>query len=514
MSFSQRLVVIALMALMVVGIIFIGERENQEEEENEKNAYYQVESVYLWYTDEDFTDFFTNAAVEFHELYPEIRVIPTLVNSAEYLENINEASLSNDSFPDVYMLTNDSIEKAYLSGLASNVRDSEGVLNQAHFGTGALSAVTYDGNYVGYPLSYETTVLLYNRTYLQNYVDKLNTEGVSDIDADAGADSLSDEDLAEYLEDMENVGDASAETVTEEKTYTLEEFIPETFDDIIEFANVYEASDGVEAILKWDVSDIFYNYLFVGNYMIVGGDAGDDTGNISICNTDSVTCMKVYQNLNSVFSIDADSSDYDSMLKDFLDGKFVYTIVTSDAIKTVNEALDKKQVEIDEAMAARELALANAEDSEASEGLEGSETSSVAEVEIPVKYDFGYANIPDLSGDLKSRSLSVTNALLVNGYSEKKDAANKVAAFLTTKYAGSVYDRTGRLPAAKDAHLEGEAFDVFFSEYGDSIPLPKIVETSNLWVQLEIAFTDIWGGEDAEERLNAFANQISLQIGE
>ncbi len=511
MSFSQKLVVIALMTLMVVGIIFVGQRENQVKEENEKNAYYQVENVYLWYTDEDFTEFFTNAAVEFHELYSDIRVIPTLVDSAEYLENINEASLSNDSFPDVYMLTNDSIEKAYLSGLASNVRDSEGVLNQAHFGAGALSAVTYDGNYVGYPLSYETTALLYNRTYLQNYVDKLNTEGVSDIDADAGVDSLSAEDLEKYLEDMENAGNTLDETVTEAKTYTLKEFIPETFDDIIEFANVYEASDGVEAILKWDVSDIFYNYLFVGNYMIVGGDAGDDTGNISICNTDSVACMKIYQNLNSVFSIDTDSSDYDSMLKDFLDGKFVYTIVTSDAIKTVNEALDKKQAEIDEAVAARELALANAEDGEA---LNDSEAFEASEIEIPVKYDFGYANIPDLSGDLKSRSLSVTNALLVNGYSEKKDAANKVAAFLTTKYAGSVYERTGRLPAAKDANLEGEAFDVFLSEYGDSIPLPKIVETSNLWVQLEIAFTDIWGGEDVEERLNSFANQIVLQIGE
>ena len=40
--------------------------------------------------------------------------------------------------------------------------------------------------------------------------------------------------------------------------------------DILTFANSYDAPEQVEAVFKWDVADIFYNYFFVGNYIDVG----------------------------------------------------------------------------------------------------------------------------------------------------------------------------------------------------------------------------------------------------
>ena len=57
----------------------------------------------------------------------------------------------------------------------------------------------------------------------------------------------------------------------------MEEALPKTIDDILAFADVYDAPEQVEAIFKWDVSDIFYNYFFVGNYIDVGGVSGDRT---------------------------------------------------------------------------------------------------------------------------------------------------------------------------------------------------------------------------------------------
>lgn len=41
-------------------------------------------------------------------------------------------------------------------------------------------------------------------------------------------------------------------------------------------ADTFDAPEGVEGVMKWDVNNIFYNYWIVGNYMIVGGDPGDD----------------------------------------------------------------------------------------------------------------------------------------------------------------------------------------------------------------------------------------------
>lgn len=527
-TFGKRLIVIMLLAVMVIGIIFVGNNANILDEETQKNAYYQTETVYFWYTDSNFTDFFTSAAVSFHELNPDIRVIPVLVSASEYLEKINEASLGNDNLPDVYLISNDALERAYLSGLASKVKDTKQVLNNDHFSSSALDAVTYRNGYVGYPFSFETSVLLYNKTLLQNWVDRVN----SGEDTSSG-EGISREDMDMSEEEISSIGDDSADAALNETTeeLTVESLIPKSFMDIIDFADTYSPEAGVEGVLKWDVSDIFYNYLFVGYYMLVGGNSGDDTSLIDICNLDTLNCVTVYQKLNQVFSIDAKTSDYSKVLDDFIDGKLIFTIATSDAIEKLSKATEDKKAAIAEAQKRRdEEALASdnvvdesldsAKPSDSSESEESEESEETNEEKpltdengkVLVDYEYGYALIPDVTADLKSKSLSVTDTLVINGYSEHKEAADRFAAYLSTSMAPSLFAKTGRLAAAFDAGYEDEACDTFQQEYSHSIPLPKIVEASNLWVHLEIAFTDIWSGSDYDARLHAFEDQIKSQL--
>ena len=42
----------------------------------------------------------------------------------------------------------------------------------------------------------------------------------------------------------------------------LEAGIPANMDEMLAFADNYDAPENVEAVLRWDVSDIFYNYFF------------------------------------------------------------------------------------------------------------------------------------------------------------------------------------------------------------------------------------------------------------
>ena len=42
--------------------------------------------------------------------------------------------------------------------------------------------------------------------------------------------------------------------------------------------------------------------------------------------------------------------------------------------------------------------------------------------------------------------------------------------------------------------------------------MPKTIETSNLWMQLEIAFTKIWNGEECNETLRLVSEAIMTQI--
>ena len=77
--------------------------------------------------------------------------------------------------------------------------------------------------------------------------------------------------------------------------------LPDTIDDILAFAYEYDAPEQVEAVFKWDVSDIFYNYFFVGDAIDVGGANGDKAGSIDIYNENAIKSMRVYQDLNQFF---------------------------------------------------------------------------------------------------------------------------------------------------------------------------------------------------------------------
>ena len=381
----------------------------------------------LWYTDEALEDYLAGAAVHYME-ENDVRVVPVLVSGLDYLEAVNRASLEQDDMPDLYILTNDSLERAHLAGLADEIRDTQGFATGESFSQAALRAVTYRGKRVAWPFYYETSALVYNKTYLQQA---------------AGEMGVREDDL-----------------------------IPETIDDILGFADAYNAPETVDAVFRWDVSDIFYNYFFAGNYINVGGLCGDDPEQIDIYNEEAVRGLKAYQDLNQFFSIDAKSSSYEAVVQDFLDGRLVFTVATSDILARITQAR--------------------------------------AEGSFP--YEYGVVPLPDINESLAARGLSVTDVLAVNGYSENKDQANAFAAWLVCGGAGDIYAGTGRLPALLDAVPDVTGADGFAAEYADSIPMPKMMRTANFWVSMEIAYMKAWQGENVSDMLKELSEQIMEQV--
>ncbi|MCD8037851.1 MAG: sugar ABC transporter substrate-binding protein [Lachnospiraceae bacterium] len=397
------------------------------------------ETLHLWYTDGALTDYLSSKALEFYN-EKDIRVVPELVSGLEYLEAVNSASLNGEqNAPDVYVVTNDSLEKAYLSGLAAELDETAAEDMLSSYSQAAKNAVTYNGRYVGWPFYFETAALLYNKTYLEQIAQEAN-EALEDAAADAAV--------------------------------SAEALVPESIADILNFADMYSAPENVEYFFRWDVSDIFYNYFFVGNYISVGGDAGDDKNNIDIYNTESVSTLKVYQELNQFFSIDTKETNYDTIMQEFLEGKTIYTIATSDCISKLDEAA--KNGEFD--------------------------------------YEYGIARLPDINSELSTRGMSVTNALVVNGYSAHKTSALSLTKFLADASPDNLYEMTGKISAAEkesydNAHVEG-----FVQNYADTVPIPKLLEASNFWVELETCFARVWSGEDANAQLKSLSEQIKTQL--
>lgn len=466
------------------------------------------DTLVIWYTDPTLEEYISDTILSFRQDTGK-DVQMELVQGVDYLENINAASVRGEGdfpAPDLYITTHDNLMKAYLAGLAAPILNKDEVVCDNNFPSTALHAVSCDGKYVAYPLYYETNFLLYNKTYMSSIAqgtieseadsqegqDAQASADAGDIDKDKG--ELSDEEKENAEKILENAAEDGSldEQTSDEGTDGLEEpygdedaaadqevldrlatMIPSTIDDVITFANNYNAPDEVEAVLKWDITDIFYNYFFVGNFMEVGGEDGDNNSIFNLYNSQAVECLKKYQDMNRYFSMEEDD-DYNSILQQFIDGKLVFTIATTDAFAKISEA----------------------------------------QLENKFNYEYGVAVIPDVSKLLQSRGLSVTDVIAVNGYSEKKEVANEFASRLSFDSADTLYNKAGKLACKREVPYENAEINNVMTEYQKSMPLPKMIETSNFWLQLEIAFSKVWSGEDPDAILVELSDRMGGQIEE
>lgn len=485
---SRRWISVILVLCLLTALTYAGlykEVTPDTEKDNDKGKY--RETLILWYADEELTDYLNSAALAYKEK-TKVKITPVCVPGLEYLENINQASVRGDQGPDLYITNNGNLEKAYLAGLAEPIQDGGEICNNQNFPKTALDAITYHGEKLAYPLYFETSFLLFNKTYMTDLakgnIEKAQDEAegeaamatLSESSEEETEQSLPDEEAAEGTQEIsENTAEEPANLVTAEAIeQEMEVIIPATLDDIMTFADEYDAPETVEAVFKWDVSDIFYNYFFVGNYISVGGDTGDDKSNISVYNKEALECLRVYQNLNQFFSIDTKSVTYDSILDEFLQGKTVFTIATTDAMKKIQDA----------------------------------------QAAGTFQYDFGVAALPDVNENLKSRGLSVTSGIVVNGYTGKKEEANQFAQYLVKDQTDNLYDRTGKIAACYGMQYENKETNNIMQEYEKSVSIPKMIDAEDFWVELEIAFTKIWLGDDPSETMIAVADKYGYPIDE
>lgn len=452
MHFKTKLFITLLLIIAVTGVFVYSTKTPlygtaEEEPEVVEEVIVEKDTIHFWYSDAAMADYFNSAAVVFGEKYG-VRVMPHQVSASEYLEAINEATIQDNQMPDAYFISNDSLEKAYLAGLAVEIADENQLVTTGHFSKAALDAVTYKDKLVAYPVTYETTALLYNETFLQEWA------------------------LQQVKKEAEEAGvEYDEATLLAKRDELMLTAIPTTIDEMLLMSDTFDPPETVEGILKWDVSDIFYNYHFIGNYMVVGGDCGDDKNQINVNNPEAIACLEVYKALNQFFYIESDLVSYESVMQDFLAGKLVYTIATTDAVARVEQA--------------------------------------VSDGSFP--YGYGVALMPDPSEELKGRSLSVTGTVAINGYSQEKDLANQFAAFLTDEYATELYERSGKTAANTSIPSANGALDIFKQEYAESIPLSKMIETSNFWIQLEILFSKVWNGQDVNALVAELEQQLTLQ---
>ena len=76
----------------------------------------------------------------------------------------------------------------------------------------------------------------------------------------------------------------------------------------------------------------------------------------------------------------------------------------------------------------------------------------------------------------------------------------------------SIYEKTGHQAAGYQAEYESDWPGYCMAAYEKTAILPQIIEASNFWMQLEIAMTGIWEGEDTVSSMDALQEQIRSQV--
>lgn len=275
--------------------------------------------------------------------------------------------------------------------------------------------------------------------------------------------------------------------------------VPATIDEILAYAENFESDQvtaNVEKIFEWNVADVIDNYMFLGAYTDLGGPDGDDKSQVSMDLSKIEECMAYYQGLNEFFAIDADTVTSDEVIQNFIDGKTVFTIANVPMLAQMDRAIGAG--ELPEYVTERTV-----------ENEDGEEET----VTVSFEPFYGVAELPALTDSLDTRGLSVTNSVVVNPYSSNLSAAEACAHYLTEERAEQLYEETGKLPACRRlSENTSEEKQVIYEVYEHAAEVPKIMELSNLWLQLEAVLADIWRGEDPKEELEQFSDMLAAQL--
>ena len=245
---------------------------------------------------------------------------------------------------------------------------------------------------------------------------------------------------------------------------------PESFQAIIDFASSDEMSgehaelyQNLETVLKWDVLDLFCNYQFVGAYLNIGGANGDDKTIVDMNNEKVLEALSFYKSLNQSLYFDAEEVNYQAMIQSFLEGRLLYTIGTTDSLGLLQQS----------------------------------------------EMNYGISAIPPLTDSLESKGISINYVAAVNPYSESVGLAEEFAEYLSDEYADKCYELSGKLPCRKLNSYPVEEFAYVVEAYEKSAQLPKLIDTTNFWVELEVVLNDIWKAEMREEEAEEGLSDVS-----
>ncbi len=245
------------------------DRTEQTAEKRERNS--AGEELIFWYGEPSYRDFFEEAARRYNE-ETGARVTAKYCEAMDYPGEIYDKTMQDDAFPDVYLIPGDNLEEMYLYGLASvneTGNTGAGILEKA------AAAATYRGKSVGYPLSFNTCVFVFQTGYFET--------------------------------------------------------APDSIQAIIDYARENEPAEHTEYLLEWDVNDAFYDFPFISN-SVTFEKTERESMTVSYNEELYRQDLAFFEEILESFSVDAQKVSEDSIIENFLAGRTLCAIIDTDSL--------------------------------------------------------------------------------------------------------------------------------------------------------------------------------------
>lgn len=71
---------------------------------------------------------------------------------------------------------------------------------------------------------------------------------------------------------------------------------------------------------------------------------------------------------------------------------------------------------------------------------------------------------------------------------------------------------SNKMPVRLGVSYENPEMSVLLDQYENSVEVPKLTDLSNYWIEMEIAFANIWKGNDVNTEVDSVTRKIMSQL--
>ncbi|MGN0317514.1 MAG: hypothetical protein ACI4E1_06190 [Lachnospira sp.] len=280
MNYVKKLTALILMLVLTVSLVSCG--KNDRNETAKSLSIEEPVTITVWFSDKSYTDYLRLAAEEFSLANNLVSIKLEYKEVDDILQTVYDETVRNNNAPDIYLMSSEDCEKAYLMGLMLENNKFPEVYSEDNYGSACLRECSFDGKLYGYPIDFNAAFMIYNKDYMS--------------------------EVSSFNE----------------------------INEMTENHVVDESNKNVSMVFNMDASSMFPNYAFAGSYITFSEET--DTGEVSIGINETAVkaALKKYAELKEIHGIKRNFTTMETCIEQFNSGRLMCTIIDAKHLNQID----------------------------------------------------------------------------------------------------------------------------------------------------------------------------------